>query len=102
MFAAAPVSLAQATPSLFVWLIVLLVLLIGAGIVLALVRRRMSPTEDFHGEGFNLGDLRRLHQAGRLSDEEYEKAKQVLIASAQAAQARRDEEKKNLRDLGLR
>ena len=48
------------------------------------------------------GDLRRLHKAGQLSDEEFEKAKAGMIAAAQATAQRKEEEKKNVRDLGLR
>ena len=90
----------------FVWLAALLVLVIGLFVVVVWVRRRLSPNEDFHGDGFTLGDLRRMHKAGQLSDEEFEKAKAGMIAaahaSAQAAAQRKEEDKKNLRDFGLR
>lgn len=92
--------LAQA--SVVIWIAVLLVLVIGLFGVVVWLRKRMSPHEDFHGEGFTLGDLRRLHQSGKLSDEEFEKAKAGLIAATQAAAKRKEEEKKNLRDFGVR
>jgi len=38
--------------------------------------------------GFTLGDLRRLHDEGQLSDEEYEKARTQMIAATQRAAAR--------------
>ena len=88
-------------PSLYVWtaaLIVIVVVLFG---VVMWLRRRLSPNEDFHGEGFTLADLRRLHQAGKLSDEEFEKAKEGLIAASHASARRREAEKKNLRDFGV-
>ena len=88
--------------SVFAMLGVLLVLVVGLFVIVWWVRRRLSPNEDFHGEGFTLGDLRRLHKSGQLSDEEFEKAKAGMIAAAQAAAQRKEEEKKNLRDLGLR
>jgi hypothetical protein len=88
--------------SVFAMLGVLLVLVVGLFVIVWWVRRRLSPHEDFHGEGFTLGDLRRLHKSGQLSDEEFEKAKAGMIAAAQAAAQRKEEEKKNLRDLGLR
>lgn len=93
-------NLAQTDAGVFVWsaiLIVVVLLLFG---VVVWLRRRLSPNEDFHGEGFTLGDLRRLHQAGKLSTEEFEKAKSGIIAAAQAAQKRKDEERSNLRDFG--
>jgi hypothetical protein len=86
----------------FVWLGALLVLVIGLFVVVVWVRRRLSPHEDFHGEGFTLGDLRRMHKAGQLSDEEFEKAKAGMVAAAQAAALRKQDEKKDVRDLGLR
>jgi hypothetical protein len=92
--------LAQSDSGLWVWLGALVVLLLGLFPVVWWVRRRLSPHEDFHGEGFTLGDMRRLHKAGQLSDEEFDRAKEALIASAQAAARRKEEEKKNLRDLG--
>ena len=96
-------SLAQSdTGMMFVVLGALLVFVILGFVLVAWVRRRMSPNEDVHGEGFTLGDLRRLHKAGQLSDEEFEKAKAGMIAAAQAAAQRKDEEQKNLRDLGVR
>lgn len=35
--------------------------------------------------GFTLGDLRDMHRAGRLNDEEFETAKKALIARSRAA-----------------
>lgn len=86
MFRPSAFPLAQTDSGLFIWLIVLVVLLLGAGVGVVWVRRRLSPHEDFHGEGFTLGDLRRLHKEGKLSDDEFERAKSGLIAMAQAAQ----------------
>lgn len=87
---------------MFVWMALLIVLVVALFGVVMWLRRRLSPNEDFHGEGFTLGDLRRLHQSGKLSDDEFEKAKQGLITAAQAAQPRKEEERKNARDLGMR
>ena len=88
--------------SVFAMLGVLLLLVVGLFVIVWWVRRRLSPNEDFHGEGFTLGDLRRLHKSGQLSDEEFEKAKAGMIAAAQAAAQRKEEEKKNVGDFGLR
>jgi hypothetical protein len=85
----------------FVWASVLIVLVLALFGVVAWLRRRLSPNEDFHAEGFTLGDLRKLHQAGKLSDEEFEKAKAGIVAAAQLSAKRKEEEKKNLRDFGV-
>lgn len=102
MAPSSPLNLAQSNgSSVFIWVVVLIVLVIGLFGIVMWLRRRLSPNEDFHGEGFTLGDLRRLHQSGKLSDEEFDRAKAGLIAFTQAAAARKEEEKKNLRDLGV-
>ena len=99
---AAPILAQSGTGSVFVVLGALLALVVAGFVLVAWVRRRMSPHEDFHGEGFTLGDLRLLHKSGQLSDEEFEKAKAGMIAAAQAAALRKQEEQKNVRDVGLR
>ena len=67
-------------------LIVVVVLFVGV----AWARKRLNPNEDFHGEGFALGDLRQLHKEGKLSDEEFERARAKMVEAMHAAQARRD------------
>jgi hypothetical protein len=37
------------------------------------------------GVGFTIGDLRHLHKSGQLSDEEFQKAKEKIVAAHQAA-----------------
>ena len=62
------------------WSACLLVLVVGLFSIAMYLRKRLSPKEDFHGDGFTLSDLRRLHKAGKMSNEEFEKTKQVLVA----------------------
>jgi len=61
-------------------------LTIGAIVVafLAYVRLKqwMKADEDVHGEGFTLGDLRQLHKQGKMSTEEFERAREKMVASA--------------------
>jgi len=56
----------------------------GAGGVLWL-RRRFWDGEDGAGQaaGFTLGQLRELHRAGRMTTEEFERAKATVVAAAQ-------------------
>ena len=84
---------------LFKVLIVLVLILFG---VVVWLRKRLSPREDFHGEGFTLGDLRRLHKEGKISTEELERAKAGIVAAAQRAEQRRQQEQQNLKEWGSR
>jgi hypothetical protein len=76
-------------------LLVLVLVLFGAVMVL---RKKMSPDEDFHGAGFSLSDLRAMHKKGQMSDEEFSRAKMALLATMNKAPAKSagDVETKNL------
>jgi len=76
--------LAQADSSsadVFLWLLILLVLVIGLFVAVVVLRKKLSPNEDFHGAGFTLSDLRQMHKKGQMSDEEFERAKLALLGS---------------------
>jgi hypothetical protein len=91
----------EASVSVYVWLMVLLagvVLLFGA---VAWARKRLSPNEDFHGEGFSLSDLRQMHKEGKLSDEEFDRAKAKMVEAMHAAQARKEAAKAEAAKRGL-
>ena len=89
-----PLQLAQGsaenTSSIFVVMIFLLLAVVALFVGVAWARKRMNPNEDFHGEGFTLADLRQMHKEGKLSDEEFERARVKMVEQLQAAQARRD------------
>jgi hypothetical protein len=82
-----PVSAMIASPDpgsalfreLLPWLIALLVLAVIGGIIIMVVRRWVRSPDGTPEEGFTLHDLRQLHAAGRLSDEEFQRAKATLI-----------------------
>ena len=67
-----------------------LILLLGLGFVaLVQVKKWMRrDDEPDNGIGFTLGDIRRLHDEGRMTDEEYEKARTQMIAATQRAAER--------------
>ncbi|MDY7108815.1 MAG: SHOCT domain-containing protein [Planctomycetota bacterium] len=67
------------------WLVALLVLAVVGGIVIMIVRRWVRSSDAPPEEGFTLHDLRQLHAAGRLGDEEFERAKAKLIERVKAA-----------------
>jgi hypothetical protein len=75
----------QSTSRVMIWAIVLvlaLMLLLG---VVVIYRKWMNTDDTPSGPGFTLSDLRRLHKEGKMTTEEYEKAKTVLIGSLKAA-----------------
>ena len=90
--ASATALLAQAdeSSSAIFWLIVVFVVVLAGFVAVVWVRRRLSPDEDFKGEGFTLSDLRRLHKEGQISDDEFERARSKMVEAMHAAQARQD------------
>ncbi len=75
--------LAQAAEDLFgqllPWLIMLLVVVFVGAAGIYFVRRMLQGGHSASGEGFTLYELRRLHAAGQLTDEEFERAKALII-----------------------
>jgi uncharacterized membrane protein len=80
----------EASSSVYLWTIVLLVVVLLLFGAVAWARKRLSPNEEFHGEGFTLSDLRRMHKEGKLTEEEFERAKAKMVAAMHAAQARQE------------
>ena len=73
----------------FVGAFFLVILLVGGFIALMYVKKWLKEQEEPGGDiGFTLGDLRRLHQNGQMSDEEFEKARVQMIAATQRAAER--------------
>jgi hypothetical protein len=85
--------LAQADSGrILLWSIVLIVLLVGAFMGVMYLRRWVmddgsgtTSDEDKAKLGFTLGDLRRMHQRGQLTDAEFETARTQMIAATQRA-----------------
>ncbi len=77
------VILAQAAEDLFgqvlPWLIMLLVVVVVGAAAIYSVRRMLQGGHSAPGEGFTLHELRRMHAAGQLSEEEFERAKALII-----------------------
>jgi hypothetical protein len=67
-----------------VWWTLVLIVIVIVGFVLAIrVKKWAGKDEDSSGDNFTLSDLRRLHKAGKMSTEEYEKARMAIVALAQ-------------------
>jgi hypothetical protein len=58
------------------------------------VKRWVTKPDDVPAAGFTLSDLRSLHRNGKMSTEEFEKAKAAIVAAAQRAMERTEEERK--------
>ena len=89
------VVLAQAAEDLFgqllPWLIMLLVVVVVGAAGIYLVRRMLQGGHGAPGEGFTLYELRRMRAAGQLSDEEFERAKALIIGRVGGSASARNE-----------
>ena len=74
---------------IFVWALVIVALVLAGFVAVTWIRRWASSADDAPAGGFTLGELRRLHQAGQMTDEEYEKAKAMIVEAAKAVAARK-------------
>lgn len=63
----------------FFWSLGLIALLVVMGIAIAMLRKRMSPLDPPMAGGFSLGDLRELHRKGKMTDAEFEAAKNLVL-----------------------
>ena len=66
---------------IFLWLGVLTAAVVVLGVVLMVLRKWLHDTASLsHDMPFTLGDLRQMHREGKLTDDEFEKAKHQVIA----------------------
>lgn len=82
----------MAIPSsdIIIWSLILLgILIVGLVIIVRLKKKLTQSDEPSAGVGFTLSDLRELHKSGKMTQEEFEKAKAQIVAMARAAGARR-------------
>lgn len=77
--------LAQDSTGLFrslVWLGVLIAMVIAAGVLLVVLRRRfLGPDQVTSADPLDLESIRRMHREGELSDDEFEAAKEAILGS---------------------
>ncbi|MCZ6836397.1 MAG: hypothetical protein O7G85_11540 [Planctomycetota bacterium] len=63
-----------------------MVVIVVVGFVIVMyIRRSFYADQQNTNPGFTLHDLRNLHKSGQLNDEEFEKAKVVMIGRVQAS-----------------
>ncbi|MGD0767907.1 MAG: hypothetical protein ABSB42_06890 [Tepidisphaeraceae bacterium] len=70
----------------FACLSLLIIVVAGAYVVMWLRRRYWGPDDgEVPNLGFTLGDLRELNRSGQISDEEFKRAKEMILAAHQRA-----------------
>jgi hypothetical protein len=74
------------------WSLVLVAFLVLGFYAVAKVKQWARRQDDAPAIGFTLGDLRSLHKSGKLSTEEYEKAKGLIVEAAKRAEQRKVED----------
>ena len=77
-------ALGQVPGALFFWLFVLIGLILIAAAVVMYLRKWYGSSDDGPIIGFTLGDIRELHRSGQMNDEEFERAKGLIVAKARA------------------
>lgn len=92
----------DATIRLAYWIAILLVIAVAGFGIASLVRKRMNDAMQDTGiappADFTLSDLRKMHTAGQLTDEEFERAKGRIVAMTHAKLAKEAEKKDELID----
>jgi len=83
------------------WLLVLVALLVLGFVAVVRVKRWVTKPDEPTGGGFTLSDLRALHRSGKMSAEEFEKAKAIILDAAKRA-AQREAEAKAAKDAAAR
>jgi hypothetical protein len=63
------------------YLLALLVIAVVGGLFAMWLRRRIANSDAGASQGFTLEDLRQMHRRGEMSDEEFTKAKSIMLAN---------------------
>ena len=73
---------------IFIWSLALIGVLAVGLVVVSKVKRRLQEPDQPTSMGFTLSDLRQLHKSGRMTDEEFERAKAKVVEAAKKAAER--------------
>jgi hypothetical protein len=69
------------------WSLVLIVFLIACFAAVSYLKKWLKTDDEPVKTGFTLSDLREIHRRGEITDEEYERARSKMVASAKSATA---------------
>jgi hypothetical protein len=86
-----PLPLAQTSSagSVFFWALVLIVFILILFVAVVLLKRWLKDDDiSSPGPGFTLSDLRQLVAEGKMTQEEFDKAKVAIVGSTKAAAMR--------------
>ncbi|MGD0540971.1 MAG: hypothetical protein ABSB33_05595 [Tepidisphaeraceae bacterium] len=79
----------SASGLVFVCVFLLIMVIVATYAVMWLRKRLWGPEDaDLPATGFTLGDLKQLHREGKLTDQEFQLARDKVVAAAQAAAKR--------------
>ena len=100
--------MAENTSQVLFWCAVLLATAFIMGVVFFWLRKRLAAMDDdspaaVNPLGFTLSDLRQMHDAGQISDEEFDFAKRKMIAKTKAkldSENAPSDEEPEVEDLG--
>jgi uncharacterized membrane protein len=75
--------------AVILWSAILIVNILGLFVLLSFYRKWMTSSEPTTGgPAFTLSDLRKLHKEGKMTTEEYEKAKAAIIGPRDSSRPR--------------
>ena len=85
-----PLGQSSDTGAAFLWTLVLIVFLLILFAAVVLLKRWLKADDDSGpaGPGFTLSDLRQLVADGKMTQEEFDKAKVAVVGSTKAAAAK--------------
>src|SRR3954471_17691974 len=67
------------------WLILLIGVVLAGAVVIYFIRRYLRSDDPHAADGFTLHDLREMHEAGDLTDAEFQRAKAAMIGRLRTA-----------------
>jgi hypothetical protein len=69
------------------WVLVLIGFVVIASVIIMWLHRRIRSDQPSGGGGFTLHDLRQMHARGELSDAEFQRARESVIAGVRGAKS---------------
>ncbi len=84
-----PAQMMESYAELIVPIAIILIVATVLIFCLTLYRRQLAEDQEGVAENFSIGELRKLHKAGQMTEAEFERAKARLVADEHARTAAR-------------